>query len=174
MKNIRKQTYTLEQYLKEDRAKTSVVNISPLGLVEITRKRVRDSVTRIISEPCPYCEGRGVIKSKITVCYEIMRQLIIVDGMFGIHPFAIHDVAMTQYGMEGILMNDGPLFQQVIVPFAIAACQEMSAALQTQLAFLGERNGAIGTIDLLFKHHMPAGYLAERPLAQVLVSGLKS
>ncbi len=66
---------TLEQYLKEDRAKTSVVNISPLGLVEITRKRVRDSVTRIISEPCPYCEGRGVIKSKITVCYEIMRQL---------------------------------------------------------------------------------------------------
>ena len=66
---------TLEQYLKEDRAKTSVVNISPLGLVEITRKRVRDSVTRIISEPCPYCEGRGVIKSKITVCYEIMREL---------------------------------------------------------------------------------------------------
>ena len=43
--------------------------------MEITRKRVRDSVTRIISEPCPYCEGRGVIKSKITVCYEIMRQL---------------------------------------------------------------------------------------------------
>ncbi len=66
---------TLEQYLKEDRAKTSVVNISPLGLVEITRKRVRDSVIRMMSEPCPYCEGRGVIKSKITVCYEIMRQL---------------------------------------------------------------------------------------------------
>ncbi len=66
---------TLEQYLKEDRAKTSVVNISPLGLVEITRKRVRDSLTRIISEPCPYCEGRGVVKSKITVCYEIMREL---------------------------------------------------------------------------------------------------
>ena len=66
---------TLEQYLKEDRAKTSVVNISPLGLVEITRKRVRDSVIRMMSEPCPYCEGRGVIKSKITVCYEIMREL---------------------------------------------------------------------------------------------------
>ncbi len=66
---------TLEQYLKEDRAKTSVVNISPLGLVEITRKRVRDSVIRMMSEPCPYCDGKGVIKSKITVCYEIMRQL---------------------------------------------------------------------------------------------------
>lgn len=67
---------TLEQYLKEDRAKTSVVNISPLGLVEITRKRVRESVARMMSEPCPFCEGRGVIKSKITVCYEIMRQLM--------------------------------------------------------------------------------------------------
>lgn len=67
--------HTLEQYLKEDRAKSSVVNISPLGLVEITRKRVQESIARIIGEPCPYCEGRGVIKSKITVCYEIMRQL---------------------------------------------------------------------------------------------------
>lgn len=67
--------HTLEQYLKEDRAKTSVVNISPLGLVEITRKRVQESMARMMSEPCPYCEGRGVIKSKITVCYEIMRKL---------------------------------------------------------------------------------------------------
>lgn len=65
----------LEQYLKEDRAKATVVNISPLGLVEITRKRVQESVARMMSEPCPYCDGRGVIKSKITVCYEIMRNL---------------------------------------------------------------------------------------------------
>lgn len=65
----------LDKYLKEDRAKTAVVNISPLGLVEITRKRVRESVSRMMSEPCPYCEGRGVIKSKITVCYEIMRHI---------------------------------------------------------------------------------------------------
>lgn len=73
--DIEKVLVTLDQYLKEDRAKSSVINISPLGLVEITRKRVRDSVSRMMSEPCPYCEGRGVIKSKITVCYEIMRQL---------------------------------------------------------------------------------------------------
>ena len=66
---------TLEQYLKEDRAKASVVNISPLGLVEITRKRVQESVARMMSEPCPYCDGRGVIKSRITVCYEIMRHI---------------------------------------------------------------------------------------------------
>lgn len=75
MEDREKVLYTLEQYLKEDRAKTSVVNISPLGLVEITRKRVQESMARMMSEPCPYCEGRGVIKSKITVCYEIMRKL---------------------------------------------------------------------------------------------------
>ncbi len=65
----------LEQCLKEDRVKASVVNISPLGLVEITRKRVQESVARLLSEPCPYCDGRGIIKSKITVCYEIMRNV---------------------------------------------------------------------------------------------------
>ncbi len=65
----------LDQFLKEDRVKASVVNISPLGLVEITRKRVQESVARILSEPCPYCDGRGIIKSKITICYEIMRNV---------------------------------------------------------------------------------------------------
>jgi len=66
---------TLEDELANDRAKASVVNISPLGLYEITRKRVQESLTKILTEPCPYCEGRGVVKSKITICYDIMREL---------------------------------------------------------------------------------------------------
>lgn len=66
---------TLEDELAHDRAKSTVVNISPLGLFEITRKRVQESLTRILTEPCPYCEGRGVIKSKITISYDIMREL---------------------------------------------------------------------------------------------------
>lgn len=65
----------LEVELKNDRAKASVVNISPLGLVEITRKRVQESLARALSEPCPHCEGRGVIKSRISVCYDILREL---------------------------------------------------------------------------------------------------
>lgn len=65
----------LENELKTDRAKSSVVNITPLGLVEITRKRVQDSLTKTLSEPCPYCEGRGIVKSKLTICYDILREI---------------------------------------------------------------------------------------------------
>jgi ribonuclease G len=62
--------------LKKDRAKTNVLPISALGLVEMTRKRTRDTLTRIMSQTCPYCEGTGNIKSTITVCYDLIRELL--------------------------------------------------------------------------------------------------
>jgi ribonuclease G len=61
--------------LKKDRAKTNVLPISGLGLVEMTRKRTRDTLSRIMCEPCPYCEGTGRVKSTLTVCYELIREL---------------------------------------------------------------------------------------------------
>jgi ribonuclease G len=64
-----------EEALKADKAKANVTKISELGLVEMTRKRTRESLGRMLTEPCPYCEGKGYIKSKTTVCYEILRQL---------------------------------------------------------------------------------------------------
>jgi ribonuclease G len=73
--NRQKVLKTMELEMKNDRAKASVVNISPLGLIEITRKRVQESLTRSLSEPCPYCEGRGIVKSKLTVCYDILREV---------------------------------------------------------------------------------------------------
>jgi ribonuclease G len=72
----REQVYTtLLDLLKKDRAKTNVLPISGLGLVEMTRKRTRDTLTRIMCEPCPYCEGSGVVKSVSTICYEILREV---------------------------------------------------------------------------------------------------
>jgi len=65
----------LEEALKSDKSKTNILKISELGLVEMTRKRVRESIGRMMCEPCSYCEGRGYIKSKITVCHEIFREL---------------------------------------------------------------------------------------------------
>jgi ribonuclease G len=65
----------LEEALKSDKAKTNILKISELGLVEMTRKRVRDSIGRILCEPCPYCEGKGYVKSKTTMVYEIFREL---------------------------------------------------------------------------------------------------
>lgn len=64
-----------DELLRQDRSRASVVNITPLGLVEITRKRAQESMIRMMSEACPYCEGRGVIKSRLTVCYDILRHI---------------------------------------------------------------------------------------------------
>jgi len=65
----------LEEELKKDRARTNVLRLSELGLVEMTRKRVQDDLVRSISEPCSYCEGRGQTRSRITVVYDIIREI---------------------------------------------------------------------------------------------------
>ena len=67
--------HALEQALKPDRSRTKIMKISEFGLVEMTRKRVRDSLGRTLCQPGTYCEGRGSIKSPTTVCYEIFREI---------------------------------------------------------------------------------------------------
>ncbi len=61
--------------LRSDRSRTRISKISELGLVEMTRKRVRESLGRVLCRPCPYCDGSGTIKSAATICYEILREL---------------------------------------------------------------------------------------------------
>jgi ribonuclease G len=65
----------IEEELKKDRARTNVLKISDLGLVQMTRKRVQEDVVRYLSESCPTCEGRGNVRSRQTVAYEIFRQV---------------------------------------------------------------------------------------------------
>ena len=66
---------TLEKSLAKDHAKTTVYEFSPLGLVEMTRKRTTESLERQLCEPCPECGGRGSIKTTETVTYEIFREI---------------------------------------------------------------------------------------------------
>ena len=66
---------SLEEVLKNDKSKTNILKISELGLVEMTRKRVRESIGRTLCEACPYCDGRGYVKSRTTTVYEIFREL---------------------------------------------------------------------------------------------------
>ncbi len=66
---------TLRKALDEDRTKTFVVEISPLGLVEMTRQNVTDGVREIMTKPCPTCDGEGVVKSEETIAIEVERQL---------------------------------------------------------------------------------------------------
>jgi Rne/Rng family ribonuclease len=65
----------LEEALKRDRARPSILKISELGLIEMTRKRTRDTIVRALCESCTHCEGKGFIKSKTTVAYEILREI---------------------------------------------------------------------------------------------------
>ncbi|MEY4063864.1 MAG: RNAse [Pseudomonadota bacterium] len=65
----------LTEELKKDKAKNSALRISEMGLVQMTRKRTEESLSQKLCAPCPYCEGKGEIKSPITVSYDIIREL---------------------------------------------------------------------------------------------------
>ena len=73
--NRRKVWDAFHKALMRDRARTNVTKISELGLVEMTRKRTRESLVQLLTEPCPTCEGAGVVKSVQTVAYELMREV---------------------------------------------------------------------------------------------------
>jgi len=66
----------LEKALSDDHVKTNISSVSPLGLVEMTRKRTRESLEHLLCEACPTCEGRGFVKSAETVCYEVFREIV--------------------------------------------------------------------------------------------------
>ncbi|MBW1979594.1 MAG: Rne/Rng family ribonuclease [Deltaproteobacteria bacterium] len=66
---------SLKEALRKDKSKTNILKMSELGLIEMTRKRTKESITRVLCEPCFYCEGEGCLKSKTTICYEIFREI---------------------------------------------------------------------------------------------------
>ncbi len=66
----------LEKALEKDHARTHVCDVSPLGLIEMTRKRTRESLEHVLCGVCPTCEGRGTIKTAETICYEIFREIL--------------------------------------------------------------------------------------------------
>src|SRR5499427_5331778 len=74
-KNRQKVFQAVEQELRKDRSPSKALQVSDVGLVIITRKRVRQSLERTLTEPCPYCSGSGVIKSSSTICYEILNEV---------------------------------------------------------------------------------------------------
>jgi ribonuclease G len=75
-KSSRERVFTaLKEAMKKDRAKTHILKMSELGLIEMTRKRTRENLNRLLEEPCLYCDGHGSLKSRKTICYEIFRDL---------------------------------------------------------------------------------------------------
>jgi ribonuclease G len=95
----------LERALAGDHARTQVYPFSPLGLVEMTRKRTRDSLGHILCEPCPTCEGRGTVKTVETVCHEIAREVQRAARQFeakGFLVLAATDVIQRLIGEESL------------------------------------------------------------------------
>jgi ribonuclease G len=73
---------TLTKALEKDHARTTVTGISELGLVEMTRKRTRESLGQVLCSVCPACEGRGRLKTAETICYEIFREIVRVARVY--------------------------------------------------------------------------------------------
>ena len=74
-KNRQKVAQALDQELRRDRSPSKAVQVSDFGLIIITRKRVKQSLERVMTDPCPYCSGTGTIKSISTICYEILDEV---------------------------------------------------------------------------------------------------
>ncbi|TCP97647.1 RNAse G [Cricetibacter osteomyelitidis] len=81
---------SLEEALSKDRVKTNVNGFTQLGLVEMTRKRTRESLEHILCEECPACKGTGSLKTVETVCYEIMREIIRVHHLYSSEQFVVY------------------------------------------------------------------------------------
>jgi ribonuclease G len=75
--------------LSRDRTRVTVNGFSQLGLVEMTRKRTRESLAHVLCEPCPVCSGRGELKTPQTVCYEILREILRAERQFGAKEYRI-------------------------------------------------------------------------------------
>ena len=73
--NREKVLQRLAEMLKYDRARTNILQLTQLGLVEMTRKRVKEDLTRLLCQPCPYCHGRGTVKSVLTMSLEVIRKI---------------------------------------------------------------------------------------------------
>src|SRR5262245_22139638 len=79
----------LRRALARDRTRMTVSGFTALGLVEMTRKRTRESLAHVLCEPCPVCQGRGEVKTARTVCYEILREILRESRAFHAREFRV-------------------------------------------------------------------------------------
>jgi len=99
----------LKDALEKDRSKTHVLPISEMGLIQMTRKRIRKSISRMLCEPCFYCEGEGYLTSRRTICYNVYREILrdshdVLGDRFTIR--VNPEIAELLHGEENRIIND--------------------------------------------------------------------
>jgi ribonuclease G len=108
-KNRQKVFQAVELELKKDRSPSKALQVSDFGLIIITRKRVKQSLERVLTEPCPYCSGSGVIKSSSTICYEILSEVKKVGPDLNGHRLLLRvnpDIARALKQEESAVLQD--------------------------------------------------------------------
>ncbi len=108
-KNRQKVLQAVEQELKKDRSPSKALQVADFGLVIITRKRVKQSLERVLTEPCPYCSGTGVIKSTSTICYEILTEVRKISTDLNGHRLLLRvnpDIARALKEEESAVLRD--------------------------------------------------------------------
>ncbi|MFN3586769.1 MAG: ribonuclease G [Moraxellaceae bacterium] len=116
---------SLEKMLARDHAKTKITQVSELGLVEMTRKRTRESLEQLLCETCPACQGRGTVKTAETVCFEIFREILrearAYDAAHGYRVVANQKVIDRLLGEESAAVADLELFIGKPIRFSVEA-----------------------------------------------------
>jgi ribonuclease G len=92
---------SLEAALSKDRVKTNINGFTQLGLVEMTRKRTRESIEHILCSVCPTCEGRGHVKTVETVCFEILREITRVNRAYDVDKFVVYASPAVAESLQG-------------------------------------------------------------------------
>jgi len=124
----------LEKGLARDHAKTTVYPMSPLGLVEMTRKRTTESLERQLCEPCPACMGRGTVKTAETVTYEIFREIT---------------RAVRQFNAQKLLVMASPKVVGRILEEESAAVAELEEFISKSIRFQAEEHYSQEQFDVV-------------------------
>ncbi|MCL9780541.1 ribonuclease G [Vibrio sp. S4M6] len=92
---------SLEVALEKDRVKTNINGFTQLGLVEMTRKRTRESIEHVLCSSCPTCEGRGSVKTVETVCFEVLREITRVNRAYDADKFVVYASPAVAESLQG-------------------------------------------------------------------------
>ncbi len=110
----------LQRNLDKDHAKTKITEVSALGLVEMTRKRTRESLEHILCEPCKACGGRGVLKTAETICLEIFREIIREVRLYNVQQILVlasNEVVERLLDEEADMLAELEVFLRVSIKF---------------------------------------------------------
>jgi ribonuclease G len=110
--------------MKKDKAKNTISHISELGLIQMTRKRVRESLGRTLCESCPYCEGKAFVKSPRTLCYEIFRKVL----------------RLAKHGSDRIIVTTHPSVAELLTDEERTGVEDIESAYNVKITIRESRN----------------------------------